>query len=44
MCVATAEIRSMSRRLAVVGIAVENADRFVALAQGTCTIVAPRAS
>jgi acyl-coenzyme A thioesterase PaaI-like protein len=32
----------MSRRLAVVGIAVENADRLVALAQGTCTIVAPR--
>jgi 1,4-dihydroxy-2-naphthoyl-CoA hydrolase len=44
MCVATAEIRSMSRRLAVVGTAVENADRLVALAQGTCTIVAPRAS
>jgi len=44
MCVATAEIRSMSRRLAVVGITVENADRLVALAQGTCTIVAPRAS
>jgi 1,4-dihydroxy-2-naphthoyl-CoA hydrolase len=44
MCVATAEIRSMSRRLAVVGISVENADRLVALAQGTCTIVAPRAS
>jgi 1,4-dihydroxy-2-naphthoyl-CoA hydrolase len=41
-CVATAEIRSMSRRLAVVGISVENADRLVALAQGTCTIVAPR--
>ena len=44
MCVATAEIRSMSRRLAVVGISVENVDRLVALAQGTCTIVAPRAS
>ena len=44
MCVATAEIRSMSRRLAVVGITVENAERLVALAQGTCTIVAPRAS
>ena len=41
-CVTTAEVRSMSRRLAVVGIAVENADRLVALAQGTCTIVAPR--
>ncbi len=42
MCVATAEIRSISRRLAVVGISVENADRLVALAQGTCTIVVPR--
>ena len=41
-CRATAQIRSMSRRLAVVGIEVENADRLVALAQGTCTIVAPR--
>ena len=41
-CVATAEIRSMTRRLAVVAITVENADRLVALAQGTCTIVAPR--
>jgi uncharacterized protein (TIGR00369 family) len=42
MCVATAEIRSISRRLAVVAISVENADRLVALAQGTCTIVGPR--
>lgn len=42
-CVATAEIRSMTRRLAVVTITVENADRLVALAQGTCTIVAPKA-
>ncbi len=42
LCIATAEIRSMSRRLAVVGISVENADRLVALAQGTCTIVAPK--
>jgi 1,4-dihydroxy-2-naphthoyl-CoA hydrolase len=41
-CVATAEIRAMSRRLAVVGISVENGDRLVALAQGTCTIVAPK--
>lgn len=41
-CVATAEIRSMTRRLAVVSISVENADRLVALAQGTCTIVAPK--
>jgi uncharacterized protein (TIGR00369 family) len=42
LCVATAEIRAMSRRLAVVGITVENDDRLVALAQGTCTIVAPK--
>jgi 1,4-dihydroxy-2-naphthoyl-CoA hydrolase len=42
LCVATAEIRAMSRRLAVVGISVENEDRLVALAQGTCTIVAPK--
>ena len=41
-CIATAEIVSMSRRLAVVSIRVENEDRLVALAQGTCTIVAPR--
>ena len=41
-CVATAEIVSMSRRLAVVRIDVENEGRLVAVAQGTCTIVAPR--
>ena len=41
-CVATAEIRSMSRRLAVVSISIENNDRLVALAQGTSTIVAPK--
>ena len=41
-CVATAEIISMSRRLAVVRIDVENEGRAVAVAQGTCTIVAPR--
>lgn len=41
-CVATAEIVSMSKRLAVVRIEVENEGRLVALAQGTCTIVAPR--
>ena len=41
-CVATGEIVSMSRRLAVVRIEVENEGRLVALAQGTCTIVAPR--
>jgi uncharacterized protein (TIGR00369 family) len=43
-CVATAEIRSMTRRLAVVVITVENNGRLVALAQGTCTIVAPKQS
>ena len=42
VCTATAEIISMSRRLAVVRIEVENEDRLVAAAQGTCTIVAPR--
>ncbi len=41
-CTATAEIVSMSRRLAVVSIQVENEDRLVAIAQGTCTIVAPK--
>lgn len=41
-CTAVAEIRSMSRRLAVVSISVENDDRLVALAQGTSTIVAPK--
>lgn len=42
-CIATAQIVSMSKRLAVVSIQVENDDRPVAIAQGTCTIVAPRA-
>ena len=41
-CVCTAEIRSMSRRLAVVSITIENEGRLVALAQGTSTIVAPK--
>ncbi|MFV0259425.1 MAG: PaaI family thioesterase [Acidimicrobiales bacterium] len=41
-CVATADIVSMSKRLAVVRIDVENDGRPVAVAQGTCTIVAPR--
>ncbi len=41
-CVATAEIASMTKRLAVVRIEVENEGRLVALAQGTCTIVAPK--
>lgn len=41
-CVATAEIVSMSKRLAVVRVDVENDGRPVAVAQGTCTIVAPK--
>ena len=41
-CVANAEIISMSKRMAVVRISVENEGRLVAAAQGTCTIVAPR--
>jgi 1,4-dihydroxy-2-naphthoyl-CoA hydrolase len=41
-CTATAEILSMTRRLAVVRTEVHNDDRLVALAQGTCTIVAPK--
>jgi uncharacterized protein (TIGR00369 family) len=41
-CVATAEIISMTRRLAVVRIEIENDDRLVAVAQGTCTIVTPK--
>ena len=43
-CVATAEIVSMTRRLAVVRIEIENEGRLVAVAQGTCTIVAPKTS
>ncbi len=42
VCVATGEIISMSRRLAVVRIEVENERRLVAVAQGTATIVAPK--
>jgi 1,4-dihydroxy-2-naphthoyl-CoA hydrolase len=41
-CVATAEIVSMSKRLAVIRIDIENEGRLVAAAQGTCTIVAPK--
>jgi 1,4-dihydroxy-2-naphthoyl-CoA hydrolase len=40
----TAEVCSMSRRLAVIRIEVVNEGRVVALAQGTSTIVAPKAS
>jgi 1,4-dihydroxy-2-naphthoyl-CoA hydrolase len=43
VCVATGDIISMSRRLAVVRIEVENEGRLVAAAQGTSTIVAPKA-
>ncbi len=42
LCIATADVRSMTRRLAVISISVENEDRLVALAQGTSTIVAPK--
>lgn len=41
-CTATAEIISITRRLAVVRIEVVNEGRLVAVAQGTCTIVAPK--
>ena len=44
VCTATAEIVSMTKRLAVVRIQVENEGRLAAVAQGTCTIVAPRKS
>lgn len=44
VCEATATIRSMTRRLAVVSIEIRNEGRLVALAQGTSTIVAPKAS
>jgi uncharacterized protein (TIGR00369 family) len=43
VCRATAEVIAMTRRMAVVRIEVENEDRLVAAAQGTCTIVEPRA-
>jgi 1,4-dihydroxy-2-naphthoyl-CoA hydrolase len=43
VCRATSEIVAMSKRMAVVRIEIENEGRLVALAQGTCTIVAPRA-
>lgn len=43
VCRATATIISMTRRMAVVRIEVENEGRLVAAAQGTCTIVAPKA-
>ena len=41
-CVATGRIVSMTKRMAVVLIEVENDGRAVCVAQGTCTIVAPK--
>ncbi|MCC5952347.1 MAG: PaaI family thioesterase [Acidimicrobiia bacterium] len=41
--VAEATIVTMTRRTAVVRVDVTNADRLVAAAQGTCTIVDPKA-
>lgn len=43
-CRAHGEIVSMTKRLAVVRIDVENDGRMVCVAQGTCTIVAPKRS
>jgi len=43
VCRATSQIIAMTRRMAVVRIEVENEGRLVAAAQGTCTIVAPKA-
>jgi uncharacterized protein (TIGR00369 family) len=43
VCKATSEIVAMTKRMAVVRIEIENEGRPVALAQGTCTIVAPKA-
>ena len=42
VCKATSEIIAMTKRMAVVRIEIENEGRLVALAQGTCTIVAPK--
>jgi uncharacterized protein (TIGR00369 family) len=42
VCRATSEIVAMTKRMAVVRIEIENEARLVALAQGTCTIVAPK--
>jgi 1,4-dihydroxy-2-naphthoyl-CoA hydrolase len=44
LCRATSEIIAMTRRMAVVRIEIENEGRLVAAAQGTCTIVAPKAA
>ena len=42
VCTANAEVISMTKRMAVVRIEVENEGRLVAVAQGTVTIVAPK--
>lgn len=42
VCRARGEIVSMTKRLGVVRIDVENKGRVVCVAQGTCTVVAPR--
>jgi uncharacterized protein (TIGR00369 family) len=42
VCRATSEIIALTKRMAVVRIDIENEGRLVAVAQGTCTIVAPK--
>jgi uncharacterized protein (TIGR00369 family) len=42
VCRATSEIIALTKRMAVVRIEIENEERLVAVAQGTCTIVAPK--
>jgi uncharacterized protein (TIGR00369 family) len=42
VCRATSEIVALTKRMSVVRIEIENEGRLVALAQGTCSIVAPR--
>lgn len=41
-CRATSEVIAMTKRMAVLRVEIENEGRFVAAAQGTCTIVAPK--
>jgi uncharacterized protein (TIGR00369 family) len=43
VCRAVSEIVALTRRMAVVRIEIANEGRLVALAQGTCTIVEPKA-
>jgi uncharacterized protein (TIGR00369 family) len=44
VCRGTSEIIAMTKRMAVVRIEIENEGRLVAAAQGTCTVVAPKAA